>query len=159
MDLALAACADNGLTNPNPVKLLSEIWAALNLDNGIMGIIGGDKLEAGILLRVDSMWYSDEKTLIERSIFVRPEYRKSGAHKVSRVGLLLDFAKKAREELNLPLIIGILSTERAEAKTRLYQRHFGEPAGAYWLIGSKTGSKSMDEQAGQLQTSQPPKIG
>lgn len=140
MDLALAACEDNGLTNPNPVKLLSEIWAALNLQNGIMGLIGDSKLEAGVLLRVDSMWYSDDKTLIERAIFVRPEHRKSGEHKVSRVRMLIDFAKKAQEELSIPLVIGILSTQRADAKVRLYERHFGAPAGAYWLIGGNTGA-------------------
>ena len=140
MDLALAACADNGMTNPNPVKLLSEIWPALNLDNGIMGFIGDDTLEAGILLRVDNMWYSDEKTLLERAIFVRPEFRKSGEHKVSRVRLLIDFAKKAQKELGLPLVIGVLSNQRADAKVRLYERHFGEPAGAYWLYGATTGA-------------------
>jgi hypothetical protein len=140
MDLALAACADNGLTNPNPIKLLGEIWAALNLDNGIMGFIGGDKLEAGILLRVQPMWYSDEKSLLERAIFVHPDYRKSGEHKVSRVRLLIDFAKNAQKELGMPLVIGILSNQRADAKVRLYQRHFGEPAGAYWLVGGDTGA-------------------
>jgi hypothetical protein len=159
MDLALAACADNGLTNPNPVKLLGEIWAALNLDNGIMGLIGGDKLEAGILLRIDKMWYSDDKTLLERAIFVRPEFRRSGEHKVSRVKLLVDFAKNAQKQLDLPLVIGILSNQRSDAKVRLYQRHFGEPAGAYWLYGAKTGPKPTDEPTEPPQTSQPPKIG
>jgi len=139
MDLAMAACADNGLTNPNPVKLLSEIWAALNLENGIMGLIGDDKLEAGILLRVDSMWYSEEKTLLERAIFVHPDYRKSGEHKVSRARLLCEFAKDASKSLALPLVIGVLSTQRVDAKIRLYERSFGEPAGAYWLYGAKTG--------------------
>jgi hypothetical protein len=140
MDLALAACADNGLTNPNPIKLLSEIWAALNLDNGIMGFIGGDKLEAGILLRVDSMWYSEEKTLLERAIFVHPDFRKSGEHKVSRARLLCEFAKNASHQLGLPLVIGILSTQRVDAKVRLYERSFGEPAGAYWLYNGVTGA-------------------
>lgn len=140
MDLALAACADNGLTNPNPVKLLGEIWAALNLDNGIMGFIGKDRLEAGILLRVDQMWYSSDQTLIERAIFVHPDYRRSGEHKVSRAKMLCDFAKNAAHELKLPLVIGILSTQRVDAKVKLYERSFGEPAGAYWLYNGITGA-------------------
>jgi len=140
MALALAACADNGLTNPNPIRLLGEIWPSLNLDKGIMGIIGNDPLEAAILLRVENMWYSDENTLLERAIFVHPDFRKSGEHKVSRARLLCDFAKKASHELGLPLVIGILSTQRVEAKVKLYERSFGEPAGAYWIYNGFTGA-------------------
>lgn len=133
MDCALAACADNGLIEPNPVKLLNDIWPALNLDRGIVGVIGDKFIEAGILLRVDKLFYTDKDMLLERSLFVRPEYRKSGDHKVSRAKLLCSFAKQAAKELNLQLVIGILTKERVEGKVRLYEREFGEPAGAYWL--------------------------
>lgn len=133
MDCALAACADNGLIEPNPVKLLNDIWPALNLDRGIVGVIGDKFIEAGILLRVDKLFYTDKDMLLERSLFVRPEYRKSGDHKVSRARLLCDFAKQAAKDLELQLIIGILTHERVEGKIRLYERTFGKPAGAYWI--------------------------
>ena len=77
MRLALAACEENGLTDPDPERLLQEIWPSLNLDGGIIGVIGdGPTLEAAILLRVDCMWYSSAKTLLERAIFVHPDHRK-----------------------------------------------------------------------------------
>lgn len=139
MACALAACEENGLTNPNPVKLLQEVWASLTLQNGIMGLIGepGQRVEAGILLRIDPLWYSDERVLLERAIFVHPEFR---AAKGGRARLLCEYAKNAAHELNIPLVIGILTSQRVEAKVKLYERQFGEPSGAYWIYGAKTGA-------------------
>lgn len=136
MRQALAACEENSLTKVNPVKLLGEVWASLNLDNGIMGLIGTDPIEAGILLRVEPLFYSDDKCLLERAIFVNPDYRKGG----SRAKLLCEWAKNAADNLKLPLVIGILTSQRVEAKVKLYERQFGEPAGAYWIYGAKTGA-------------------
>jgi len=138
MQLALAACEENGLTNPNPTKLLAEIWAALNLERGIVGIIGapGKQFESAILLRTEPMWYSDDLTLIERAIFVHPDYRSA---KGGRARKMCEFAKAAADKLGIPLVIGILSSNRAESKVRLYERQFGEAHGAYWIYGAKTG--------------------
>jgi hypothetical protein len=139
MTLALNACQDNGLTNPNPRKLLADIWAALNLDHGLVGIIGtpGEEVEACILMRIEPLWYSDDFILNERAIFVDPKYRSAKGGRASR---LCEFAKKVQVELSLPLLIGILSTKDASAKERLYRRKFGESAGAYWIIGAKSGA-------------------
>ena len=139
MDVALAACADNGLTDPDPMKLLNEIWASLNLHHGIVGIIGEPEkpIEAAILLRTESLWYSSSLSLVERAIFVHPDYR---AAKGGRASRMVEFAKQAADKLGLPLVIGILSSERTEAKVRMYQRHLGEPSGAYWIYGGKTGN-------------------
>jgi hypothetical protein len=65
MGLALAACKENGFVNPNPEKVAHEFWSALHLDHGIVGLIGnpGEQAEAGVLLRIGSMWYSDERLL------------------------------------------------------------------------------------------------
>lgn len=141
MDLALSACEENGLTNPDPMKLLSEIWASLNLVHGIVGIIGqpGEAIEAAILLRVEPLWYSSDLSVVERAIFVAPEYR---AAKGGRAARLCDFAKKVSSELSYPLVIGILSSQRTEAKVRLYERAFGRPSGAYWIVGGSTGGKT-----------------
>ena len=40
MELALSACEENGFVEPNPAKLLNELWAALTLESGVVGIIG-----------------------------------------------------------------------------------------------------------------------
>jgi hypothetical protein len=138
MQLAMAACEENGLTNPNPTKLLGELWAALNLDKGIVGIIGapGQQFESAILLRTEPMWYSDDLTLIERAIFVHPDFR---AAKGGRARKMCEFAKEASEMLGIPLVIGVLSSDRSESKVRLYERQFGKAHGAYWIWGAKTG--------------------
>jgi hypothetical protein len=143
MALALAACEENGLTNPNPMKLLAEIWAGLTRDHGIVGIIGapGQQLEAAILLRAESLWYSDEPSLVERAIFVHPDYRSA---KGGRARKLCEFAKHAANLLELPLVIGILSSQRTESKVRLYERQFGRPSGAYWIVGGMTGHSAAE---------------
>ena len=52
---------------------------------------------------------------------------------------LCEFAKAAAEMLDMPLLIGVLSNERTEGKVKLYERIFGKPAGAYWLLNAETG--------------------
>lgn len=139
MHLALAACEENGLTRPSPPKLLNEIWAGLNRDHGIVGVIGpvGGRLEAAILLRTEALWYSEDMTLVERAVFVDPAFR--GA-KIGRARMLCEFAKTAAEGLDMPLVIGIISSDRAKGKVALYQRIFGPEQGAYWVYGTKTGA-------------------
>jgi hypothetical protein len=77
MELALSACGENGFINPNPAKLLQEIYSALSRVHGLVGIIGdpGKPAEAAILLRIGQMWYSDDPVIEEKAIFVRPEFR------------------------------------------------------------------------------------
>lgn len=138
MDLAISACAENGFVRPNPMKLLAEIWPALNRDRGIIGIVGlpGQKPHGAILLRIGSIWYSDDEILEERAVFIHPDYRSA---KGGRARKLCEFGKKVADELGIPLTIGVLSNERTEGKVRMYERIFGKPAGAYFLYGVRTG--------------------
>jgi len=138
MELALSACDENGFVDPNPQRLLAEIWPALNLDRGMVGIIGedGKKPEAAVLLRIGTMWYSDADVLEEKAIFVHPEYRSA---KGGRARRLCEFSKQVADKLGIPLIIGVLSNHRTEAKVRLYERQFGKPSGAFFLYNAQTG--------------------
>lgn len=138
MALAMSAAEDNGLTDADPEKIAREIWSALSLDHGIVGIIGdpGKDIEAAALVRVEEMWYSRKKTIIERAIFVDPKYR---AAKGGRAAVLCQFIKHMQETLDIPAVVGILSTNRTEAKRKLYERAFGVPGGYYWILGAKTG--------------------
>jgi len=138
MDLALSACDENGFVAPSPEKLLHEIWPALNHDHGMVGIIGekGQKLEAAVLLRIGSMWYSDQNVVEEKAIFVHPDYRSA---KGGRARRLVEFSKQVSDQLKLPLVIGVLSNHRTEAKVRLYERQFGKPSGAFFLYNAHTG--------------------
>ena len=149
MQLALAACAENGLTSANPLKLLGEIWAGLSRQHGIVGIIGrsGEQFEAAILLRTEPLWYSDDLTIVERAIFVHPDFRSA---KGGRARKLCEFAKQTAEVLQIPLVIGILSSQRVEGKIRLYERQFGPQSGAYWIYGKKTGDWAQEATAENL---------
>jgi hypothetical protein len=138
MDIALLATSENGFAVPNKIKLLQEIWAALNLRQGIIGIIGnpGEMIEGAALLRIGQTWYSDEPILEEKAIFIHPDYRSA---KGGRAARLCEFSKKASDELGIPLTIGVLSNARTAAKVRMYTRIMGPPSGAYWLYNTTTG--------------------
>jgi hypothetical protein len=96
----------------------------------------GGKPEGAILLRIGTMWYSDNQVLEEKAIFIHPEYRSA---KGGRARKLCEFSKQVSDSLGIPLIIGVLSDNRTEAKVRLYERQFGKPSGAYFLYNAKTG--------------------
>lgn len=143
MVMAREVARENGIVQIDDHKVAQEFWPALHLDEGIVGIIGDDRQapEGFILLRIARQWYSSDPTLEERVAFVRSDFR---AKKGGRARKLCEFAKHTAETLRLPLTIGILSNQRTEAKIRLYRRIFGEPAGAFWLIGTKTGAAYGD---------------
>ena len=138
MELALSACEENGFVEPNPIKLLNELWAALNLQDGVVGIIGnvGEKPEGAILLRIVNMWYSDQQIIEEKAIFIDPQFRNE---KGGRAGRLCEYAKKVSDSLKLPLLIGVLSNHRTAGKVKLYERQFGNPSGAFFLYNASTG--------------------
>lgn len=139
MELAIAACGENGFVAPNPIRLLAEIWPALNRDKGIVGVVGvpGEKPHGAILLRIGQIWYSDEPLLEEKAVFISPAYRSA---KGGRARKLCEFGKKVADELGLPLTIGVMSSQRTEGKIRMYRRIFGQPTGAYFLYGTQTGA-------------------
>lgn len=141
MEIALSACGENGFVDPNPRRLLGEIWPALNLDKGLVGIIGNpnEKAEGAVLLRIGQMWYSDQEVLEEKAIFIHPDYRSA---KGGRARRLCEFSKQVADSLSMPLIIGVLSNQRTEAKVRMYERQFGKPSGAFFLYNARTGGFS-----------------
>jgi hypothetical protein len=95
------------------------------------------KPEGAVLLRVGNMWYSDREVLEEKAIFIHPDYRNA---KGGRARRLCEFSKSVSDALGIPLIIGVLSNDRTEAKVRLYERQFGKPSGAFFLYGATTGA-------------------
>ena len=135
MAAAVAAIAEIGLVDPDPKRLLEDVWPALNQDRGLVGIIckPNGKAEGGVLLRVGKMWYSNQDVLEERVIFIPPEFRNI---KGGRARRLCEFSKKAAEDLGLPLLIGVMSSVRTEAKVKMYERQFGKPTGAVFLYNA-----------------------
>lgn len=141
MELALIGLEENGFVEPRPDRLLQEIWPALNLIKGVVGVIQkeGQKPEGAVLLRVGTMWYSDDEVLEEKAIFIHPDFRSA---KGGRARRLVEFSKQVSNELGIPLIIGVLSNHRTEAKVRLYERQFGKPVGAFFLYNARAGGWS-----------------
>lgn len=143
MMLAKSAAEENGMIMPSDRRMLEDIWPALNRDFGMIGIIGErGSPEAAILLRIVTPWYSDNRIIEERGIFVHPDYRSA---KGGRAARLCEFSKQIADKLQLPLLIGVLSNQRTAGKMRLYKRHFGDEAGIFFLYGTKTGSHSIVE--------------
>ncbi len=138
MEIAMMATAENSFAEADPELLLREIYPALMLQQGLVGIIGepGKQIEAAVLIRLGNIWYSRTMLLEEKAIFVHPDFR---AAKGGRAARLCEFSKHVSDELGLPLTIGVLSNERTEAKVRMYSRIMGKPAGAYWLYNVQTG--------------------
>jgi GNAT superfamily N-acetyltransferase len=138
MQLTMTASDENSFVQPSPRKILEDVWPALHRERGMVWIIGPDEgpLEAAALLRITELWYSEDLVLEERGIYVHPHYRHK---KGRRAHLLMDACEGAARVLGLPLLIGVLSNQRTEGKIRLYERQFGKPAGAFFLVNARTG--------------------
>lgn len=85
---------------------------------GAIGVIGPvGSLEGLVFVTIGEYWYSTEKHIEEFIVYVDPECRKSNhAH------ALIDWMKEQVDYIGLPLMTGIISNERTEAKCRLYRR-------------------------------------
>ena len=148
MQLAIAAAAENGLLDANPVLLAKTIWPKLNLQTGLIGCIGkpGGKIEGMVVLQIGKLFYSDETCLEELTLYVHPDYRNA---KGGRAHKLIEFSKGSAERLGLPLLIGVLSSIKTEQKCKLYERVLGPASGKYWIHGRKTGTFPGDAVVGQ----------
>lgn len=144
MKLAILGCEEAGISNLNQMMLLEDVWPALNVDGGLVGVIGkpGGEIEGFVLLRTGTRWYSNNLIIEEKLIFVHPDYRNA---KGGRARRLCEFSQKAADALGLPLIIGVLSDIRTEAKIRMYERQFGKQTGAYWVYTPKPKEALEDE--------------
>lgn len=144
MALAHLVNAENGVFKMNDEKVRALVRPSLHQQGGIMGVIGPkDNLEGLILLRVANYWYADEPFLEEMCVFVHPDFRAARGGRASR---LIEFGKKASDEIGLPLMMGVLSNSRTNAKEKLYERHLGAPSGYFFLYGIKTGAvKAMPD--------------
>lgn len=136
-EMACRLHAENGLFSICEEKVRAFFQKMLHQKDGIIGVIGEQgKIEAALCLQIGCDWYSDVLYLQEIFNYCKPEYRNSNNAK-----LLIEFAKACSLATQMPLMIGILSNQRTEAKIRLYQRRLGKSSGAFWLHGATTGSE------------------
>lgn len=97
---------------------------------GCFGVIGprGGTLEALAMVVVNQgQWYSSSQFLEEFIVYVHPEYRRK-----PHATHLIEWMISASDRLGIPLLTGILTQKRMEAKCRLYARKF-TPVGQFFL--------------------------
>jgi hypothetical protein len=143
--LFMANHEENGLFPMTPYKVNWHLDRALNPEyihpadtgpRGIVGVIGPvGALEGIACLIIGNSWYSDEFHLQEMVVFVDSAHRKSRhAH------ALVNWMKLQSDITRRKLIVGVISTERTEAKVALFDRLLPR-AGAFFLW-TPTGSSS-----------------
>jgi GNAT superfamily N-acetyltransferase len=118
---------ENGIFSLSPVKVQWFINRALfpqaipfgdTGTRGVIGVIGPvGHLEGLVFVTIGEYWYSEEKHLEEFLVYVDPEYRKS-----DHAAALIKWMKDQSETTGLPLMTGVISNYRTEAKCRLYRR-------------------------------------
>jgi GNAT superfamily N-acetyltransferase len=96
---------------------------------GVIGDVGD--LEALVFVAIGTYWYSHDRHLEEFIVYVDPECRQSGHARA-----LISWMKLQSDRSGLPLITGIMSNHRTEAKVRLYSRML-QPIGAFFTYGGK----------------------
>lgn len=141
--LFLMGHKENGLFSLSPAKIewfLNRMLFPERIppgDTGTRGVIGvigpANALEALVVVTIGEFWYSDQKHIEEFIVYVDPECRQSGHAKA-----LLVWMQEQVEQTKLPLITGVISNERTEAKCRLYRRTFPK-IGEFFFVSPKGG--------------------
>ncbi len=132
MDLCRALHKENGLFELDEDMVRTMLYRAFNREGGIIGVIDGDnEIAACIFALLSNFWYSKDSHIEELFSYVRPNFRRS-----NYADLLIEFMKRCATEIGIPLVIGVITSDRAEAKVRLYRRKLGVPAGAFFVYNS-----------------------
>lgn len=108
---------------------------------GVIGLIKGPSgdIRAMLCLLITRYYYTRQFHLEELWNFVSPDFRKT-----NYADTLLKYADHCQKSLGIPLVIGVLTNERMEAKVRKYRRHFGMPAGAFFVSGAASGARAQN---------------
>ncbi len=143
MQLLSIMHAEGGILPLDEMEARKTFNLAFNRQGGILGVIGvpGD-IRAMIFLLISKFWYTRNHHLEELFNFVRPDMR--GMNQTYAM-TLIKFAKDCSDEIGLPLTIGILTNHRMAGKVRFYRRALGNPAGAWFVHGSKWQSDGNEE--------------
>lgn len=127
MELMRIACREDAQHTMDEEKVLLMIMRHFDKQGVMLAVIGevGEPI-AYVISEICPLWYSQEWQLLELSLFVHPDHRRSTFAKQ-----LMRFMRAAAEGLRLDLTIGVFSHKKTEAKIRLYQRQFPQ-VGAFF---------------------------
>lgn len=143
MELCRALHEENGWFEMSEQKVHDMLMHHYERTGGVIGVIGPpDELQGAIVMQMSTMWYSEQWHLEELFSFVPPQFRRSENAKK-----LIDFAKKCAVDIGVPLLIGIISNERTEAKVGLYRRKLGKPVGAFFVANDIVRSPAVNQES------------
>ena len=128
LDLLMLMHEENGLFEMDNDSVREMVRKVLNRENGIIGVIDAEEeIEAAVCLVIDKLWYAKTWCLNDVFNFVAPKYRRS-----TRAKSLISFAKSYSDQVGIPLLMGIVSNVRTEAKIKLLERQL-QKAGAFFI--------------------------
>jgi GNAT superfamily N-acetyltransferase len=127
MELMRRACSEDAQHEMDEDKVLAMVVRHYEKQGVMLAVIGeiGEPV-AYVLSELCPLWYSNEWQLLELSLFVHPDHRRSTYAKQ-----LIRFMKAASDGLKLDLTIGVFSHTKTEAKVRLYARNLPQ-VGAFF---------------------------
>ena len=128
MQLCRDLHAENAMFSMDEGKVAGMLERAFKNQGAVIGVLGSTGvIEGAIFMLISSFWYSNDFCLEELFSYVKPEFRRSTNAKE-----LVNFGKRCSDELGIPLVIGVVSNIRTEAKVGLYKRQLADPVGAYF---------------------------
>jgi hypothetical protein len=132
---------ENGLFELDEDCVVETFNRAVSKKEGVIGLIKGpdNDIRAMLCMLITRYYYTTQLHLEELWNFVDLPWRKS-----NYADALLKYADHCQKSLGIPLIIGVLTNERMEAKVRKYRRHFGMPAGAFFVSGAASGARAQN---------------
>lgn len=131
--------AENGQFSLSKPKLEQMVSGILENNKGVIGLIRrADAIEAIMMMHISQFWYTEEWCLEELLNFVRPQFRRSTNAKD-----MISYAKRCANQLEIPLIVGVVSNERTKPKMELYRRQLGDPVGGYFYYPPKLASQAV----------------
>jgi|HubBroStandDraft_5_1064220.scaffolds.fasta_scaffold109655_2 hypothetical protein len=125
--------AENGLFDLDEECVLETFNRAVKNKEGVIGLIKGPDgdIRAMLFMLITRYYYTTQFHLEELFNYVAPPWRKT-----NYADTLLRYAIHCQQQLKIPLVIGVLSGSRMEAKVRLYRRRLGMPSGAFFVHGA-----------------------
>lgn len=146
--LFLQGYKENGQFTLAPEKVEWFMQRALNphlipdWDTGPRGVIGviGDvgRLEALVFVCLGCFWYTYDRHIEEYIVYVDPECRRS-----FHARAMIKWMKEQQHRTKLPLLTGVISNTRTQAKIDLYGRMLPK-AGEFFLY---TGGESVQSSS------------
>lgn len=125
--------SENGLFDLDEDCVVETFDRAVKNKEGVIGLIKGpdNDIRAMLMMLITRYYYTTQFHLEELFNYIALPWRKT-----NYADTLLRYAIHCQQQLKIPLVIGVLTGHRMEAKVRLYRRRLGMPSGAFFVHGA-----------------------